>query len=485
MVLGADQMSAEIRPANSQESVGSESKQIRATIVAAVSNLSTAYNLVNVNLTNEIMENQFCGGDHCNASVAAMSTACLAGAIFGQLTFGYVGDWLGRGPALYLTMVMSIAGALVSAFAVPLNPRDPTTVFIFLSIARFILGVGVGGVYPLAATVAAEGSSSANRGRSVALVLSMQGVRQLLVPLVGMVCLYMFGDGVTSTKTMMNVKGLSWRLILGLGALPGILLMPFQRGQSSAEPRPDATAAPSMIQALRNRAYWRSILGCAGGWFLFDITFYGNSLFSPAILQDVFHVDTKTSTPVIGNDLQHNLCWQLAILALLGLPGYYVSVCFMDRLGRKTIQIQGFAMMALLYAILAMFLDVMENLPATLLFVYGLTYFFSNFGPNSTTFILPSESFPREVRSSLNGFCAAMGKTGAVVGSSMFKPLIVACGTGFVFICCAVCALLGIIITIFCIDDRRGQEMMGEAEESLSSSREDPYDAPQSECPRH
>ena len=32
-------------------------------------------------------------------------------------------------------------------------------VFIFLSIARFILGVG--GVYPLAATVAAEGSSSA------------------------------------------------------------------------------------------------------------------------------------------------------------------------------------------------------------------------------------------------------------------------------------------------------------------------------------
>lgn len=52
-----------------------------------------------------------------------------------------------------------------------------------------------------------------------------------------------------------------------------------------------------------------------------------------------------------------------------------------------------------------------------------LRYFFSNFGPNSTTFILPSESFPWEVRSSLNGFCAAMGKFGAVVGSSMFLPL--------------------------------------------------------------
>jgi len=69
--------------------------------------------------------------------------------------------------------------------------------------------------------------------------------------------------------------------------------------------------------------------------------------FSPAILRDVFHVPEHSHAPVIGDDLQHNLCWQLAILALLGLPGYYVSVCFMDRAGRKNIQIQGFAMMAL------------------------------------------------------------------------------------------------------------------------------------------
>ena len=38
---------------------------------------------------------------------------------------------------LYLTMVMSIAGALVSAFAVPLNPRDPTTVAVKKSYERW------------------------------------------------------------------------------------------------------------------------------------------------------------------------------------------------------------------------------------------------------------------------------------------------------------------------------------------------------------
>ena len=57
-----------------------------------------------------------------------------------QIFFIHTRDMLGVGP-LWLTFTLD-------------------KVFIFLSIARFILGVGVGGVYPLAATVAAEGSSS-------------------------------------------------------------------------------------------------------------------------------------------------------------------------------------------------------------------------------------------------------------------------------------------------------------------------------------
>ncbi|CAE7180779.1 PHT1-8, partial [Symbiodinium necroappetens] len=106
---------------------------------------------------------------------------------------------------LYLTMVLSIAGALVSAFAVPLSPNNPTSVFVFLSVARFVLGAGVGGVYPLAATVAAEGSDASTRGRSVALVFSMQGIGQLLVPIVSMAIVYNIGtydDRVASHKPL-------------------------------------------------------------------------------------------------------------------------------------------------------------------------------------------------------------------------------------------------------------------------------------------
>lgn len=48
-----------------------------------------------------------------------------------------------------------------------------------------------------------------------------------------------------------------------------------------------------------------------------------------------------------------------------------------------------------------------------------MTFSFS-LGPNATTFIIPSELFPTSWRSTCHGFCAAMGKLGAIVGSFGF-----------------------------------------------------------------
>lgn len=49
--------------------------------------------------------------------------------------------------------------------------------------------------------------------------------------------------------------------------------------------------------------------------------------------------------------------------------------------------------------------------------LYGLTFFFANFGPNSTTFVLPAELFPTRVRSTCHALSAAAGKAGAIVGA--------------------------------------------------------------------
>ena len=162
-------------------------------------------------------------------------------------------------------------------------------------------------------------------------------------------------------------------------------------------------------------------MGTAGGWFLFDITFYGNSLFAPVVLSDVFSTGGNNNTnatdikSIDGSDLSNDLCLQLIVVAAMALPGYYVALVFMDRMGRKIMQAMGFFMMAVVYTIIGVIIhlqfdtkDSTFSIPAwALMALYGLTYFFSNFGPNSTTFILPSETFPPEVRTTLNGVSAA------------------------------------------------------------------------------
>ena len=64
----------------------------RKLLISAISNLSTAYNLVIINVSHVTIAYQYCGGaDACSAQVEAASTAVLVGAILGQLTFGYIG----------------------------------------------------------------------------------------------------------------------------------------------------------------------------------------------------------------------------------------------------------------------------------------------------------------------------------------------------------------------------------------------------------
>jgi len=52
-----------------------------------------------------------------------------------------------------------------------------------------------------------------------------------------------------------------------------------------------------------------------------------------------------------------------------------------------------------------------------------LANFFSNFGPNTTTFIVPGECFPTRYRSTGHGISAASGKIGAIISQALIGPL--------------------------------------------------------------
>jgi PHS family inorganic phosphate transporter-like MFS transporter len=154
------------------------------------------------------------------------------------------------------------------------------------------------------------------------------------------------------------------------------------------------------------------LLGTAGTWFLFDYAYYGNTLSLPVILEKV----SPNAT------LQTKLLWTLGIFVVFALPGYLLAVVKMDRIGHRRLQFIGFAVMATCFVVLAA-IPALTTAIVPFLAIFGVSYFFVQFGPNMTTFVLPSEVFPVSQRTTGHGIAAGVGKLGAFVGVFLVPTL--------------------------------------------------------------
>ena len=445
-----------------------------------LSNFSTAYNVVNISLVLLIMKDPSIYGEGLSdedPAVSACSYVLIGGMIFGQLVFGGLGDLLGLDLAMALAMGIQILGSFLSAFSVPLPGQNTSTVFFVLAFFRFVLGVGCGGVYPLAAALSARTpAKKEDRGQSVALVFSMQGVGYLAAPLLAFALLAIFGES----------NAYTWRVLLGVGCLPGLVLLHMRTKQArlvlvrereeearrdkEAKRMPRRRSSAIAITAIafkrsisfvvpveKKESVWVAIrreenivlklVGTAGCWWLFDILFYGNTLFQPVVLDAAFG-DGQTTTDTARDTV---------LVTCLAVPGYFVSVYFMSKLGPRRIQAQGFFFMSILYLSIGLLWSYMIKYQALLLVSYGLTFFFSNFGPNSTTFVLPSMTFSPSCRSTLNGLSAAFGKFGAFLGATLFAPAADEWGNPAVMIICGALAALGLVMTLFCVSKDVGR----------------------------
>ena len=156
---------------------------------------------------------------------------------------------------------------------------------------------------------------------------------------------------------------------------------------------------------LSDRRMLKLLLGTAGAWFLFDYAYYGNTLSLPAILKEV----NSTAS------LETKLLWSLGMFVIFAVPGYLLAVTKMDRIGHRRLQFIGFSIMAACFVVLAIVPALTQHV-APFLAILGLSYFFIQFGPNMTTFVLPSEVFPVSMRTTGHGVAAGVGKLGAFVG---------------------------------------------------------------------
>jgi len=331
-----------------------------------------------------------------------------------------------------------------------------TSIYIILTVCRVILGIGVGAIYPLSASITAEQASDDNGDteskvqtqRRVGLVFSFRGVGILLCPLVVYLLEVAFPDATSVT----------WRIALLFGVIPGAIVLRDavhtarahkEIETSHSESTMDETASKnqdekplSILQELQNKDILIALIGSCLSWFCFDIMFYGNSIFTPTMLQEMYGFST--------DDARKSAEFSVYI-ALIAMPAYFVSVFMVKYLGYILIQLQGLLVMGVLYFVMAGWYDHWIEIPNALLVIYGLSFFFANFGPHTTTFAVPAEVLPKRVRLRMHGIAAASGKFGAVLGTAIFKPIISGYGVSAVLYICGTVALCGALVTLFAL----------------------------------
>ncbi|RLN06495.1 hypothetical protein BBJ28_00018794, partial [Nothophytophthora sp. Chile5] len=108
-------------------------------------------------------------------------------------------------------------------------------------------------------------------------------------------------------------------------------------------------------------------------------------------------------------------------------------------------------LLTLLFLFMAIFFHQLKTDHTTVFVVmYSFAQFFFNFGPNTTTFIIPAEVFPTAVRSTGHGISAASGKVGAIIAAQCFA--VVAKGSfGFkgVLYIFAACCFFGLLFSFW------------------------------------
>jgi MFS transporter, PHS family, inorganic phosphate transporter len=219
-----------------------------------------------------------------------------------------------------------------------------------------------------------------------------------------------------------------------------------------------AVQMTAFIQYFKNGRHALTLFGCAMSWFLVDVAFYGINLNQSVILTDIGYATGKNPYQYLLKNAEGNL-----IIAVAGyVPGYFLTIAFIELLGRKWIQIQGFLVTALMFGILAGANNKIGSGGRFALIVIAQLFF--NFGPNATTFIVPGEVFPSRVRGLAHGFCAAVGKLGAILSGigfnwwsqsnhKTYKGSIGLSGVLWIFFAFE---LLGAVITYFCVPETRG-----------------------------
>ncbi len=391
------------------------------------------------------------------------------GALGGSLLGGYLADHYGRKKAVLIAGLLFMTGALLQAFA--------PNVFL-LVVGRLVVGFGVGVAAVAAPLYGAELAPAAHRGRFVS-------AYQLAIT-IGIFLAYLVNAGLAASD--------SWRWMLGISVVPGILLLAVgalgvesprwlakmgRRDEARAvlariAPDTDADARLASIEHTLDEeagsASWgevfdprcRKPLVIALGLAIFQqitginaIIYYANQIFASAGFSTPEAQTTATTWAVGG----------------VNVAATFIAIAFIDKLGRRPLLLAGLVGMGLALLTVGIAFLSIEAQPAgaasagpsaagivTLiaLVVFIISFAFS-LGPVVWTVI--NEVFPGRVRGRAVAVATAVNWGAAFLVSQFFLTLIDAIGTSATFWLFAFFCLAGWIWVYRTVPETKGRSL--------------------------
>ncbi|RPA87788.1 phosphate permease [Ascobolus immersus RN42] len=439
---------------------------VRCCLVAGVGFFTDAYDIFAINMVTPMLGYVFWPtGKIPEHADTAIKVSTSVGTIVGQLGFGWAADVVGRKKMYGLELMVIIFATFAQALSGPTPSISLVGILVFW---RVIMGIGIGGDYPLSSIITSEFATTKWRGAMMGAVFAMQGVGQLTAALLALITTAAFAKSTKPANSPSECDAACkeavdrmWRIVIGFGAVPGCVALYYrltipetprytfevqkdtEKGDADVkafiEGKPEGHVNPiAQIEAqaraekeleapkaswadfMRHYSKWRNLrilIGTAGSWFLLDVAFYGLGLNNSVILKQIGY----SKKPNVHDTLWNNAVGNIILICAGAIPGYWMTVATVDTLGRKSIQMMGFIILTVLFFVLGFAFNTLSV--NALLALYVLCQFFFNFGPNATTFIVPGECFPTRYRSTSHGVSAASGKLGAVVAQVLIGPL--------------------------------------------------------------
>ncbi|KAG6201331.1 hypothetical protein E4U10_007735 [Claviceps purpurea] len=455
---------------------------IRAVLVAGVGFLLDSYDIFSINLITTLLGMVFWSGEDVkdgfggnkgvmpDATSQALKASTSAGIVAGMIVFGWLADTLGRRRMYGIELAIIIFGTFSCALASSSPAINSASILIFW---RVLMGIGIGGDYPLSSVITSEFAPTRWRGAMMSAVFSMQGLGQLMAAIVALITTVAFkssfsniSDEGSCDSACQVAADRAWRIIVGVGAFPACFALYYritipetprytfdvqhdvEKADADIKAYVASNVANKSISDLENsrrhsrskisecsldlpQASWADVfayfgdwgnfkvlVGTTMSWFFLDLAFYGLGLNQGIVLHAIGYGR--------GHDMYHKL-WNNAVGTIIltaagSLPGYWTAVFTIDTIGRKPLQVFGFLLLTIVFGILGFMLDHLSE--GTMLALYIIGQFLFNAGPNTTTFVIPGECFPTRYRSTGHGVSAAMGKIGAIVAQVISIPLL-------------------------------------------------------------